>query len=634
MNRLDAKLDGASKDTVKYNIEMLLKLFPEVLVEGRIHFDILRETLGEFLDDSKERYSFTWNGKSNARRIAQTPSTGTLRPCPQESVNWDTTKNLFIEGDNLEVLKLLQKSFHKKVKMIYIDPPYNTGKDFIYPDNFKDSIKNYMELTGQTDDEGKKLSTNPETSGRYHTDWLNMMYPRLKLARNLLREDGVIFISIDDCEVANLRKLCDEIFGEENFVANVIWQKKYTRSNDAKWFSDNHDHILCYARLKDAFRVTPLPRSADQIAAYSNPDHHAKGPWKATPLHAKSGTNSSSFVFSNGVTWQPPTGTYRRFNDESMCRMEEADEIWFGENSSQIPQRKSFLSEVKKGVTPITLWPYTEVGHNHEANNELKALNLKGIFSNPKPTRLLRRMCILSDTDGIDGIVLDFFAGSATCAHAVFDQNVADNGCRRFIVVQLPEICSEKSEAYKRGFDTIADISKERIRRVIKKIEAEQAEKIKENKDNLFESSEEENKLDLGFKVFKLDSSNIKPWDADFDNLDSALLDTVENIKLDRSEEDVLYELLLKFGLDLSVPIEEQMIAGKTVYIIGAGALIVCLAEEITIDVVEGIAPLKKEFEQDFIRVVFKDSGFANDVVKTNAKQILKQAGFKYVRSL
>ena len=610
------EMDGKTMDIVAENIGKLKDLFPEAFTEGKVDFDALKELLGEFVENQDERYSFTWNGKSKARMIAQTPSTGTLRPCLEESEDWENTQNIFIEGDNLEVLKLLQKSYHKKVKMIYIDPPYNTGKDFVYKDNFKDNIKNYKEITGQVDGEGRNLSSNPETSGRYHTDWLNMMYPRLKLARTLLKDAGVIFISIDDGEVANLRKICDEIFGEENFIANIVWQKKYTRSNDAKWFSDNHDHLLCYGKNKIDISFTMLPRNKEQLAAYSNPDNHPKGIWKSTPLHAKSGTNNSSYIFKNATNWAPPRGTYRRFNNESMRQMDEADEIWFGNNSNQTPSRKSFLCDVKGGVTPVTLWPYNEVGHNHEANNELKALHLGGLFNNPKPTRLLKRALIL--TTNKSDIILDFFAGSGTTAHAALQLNAEETGSKRFIMVQLPEPCEAKSEAFKAGYKTIAEISKERIRRAVAKIK-------KENPDYTG---------DLGFKVFKLDSTNIKPWEVDFDLTEKTLEDFITNIKPNRREEDVLYEVLLKYGLDLTLPITEHIIAGQKVFDIGMGALIICLSDTIDLEVVEGIVTLKDKLKPEIMRVVFKDSGFKNDVVKTNAVQDLKQAGIEDVRSL
>jgi adenine-specific DNA-methyltransferase len=622
MHKLTAfDAETQSLDLLSDNIAKLTALFPEILTEGadggrKVDFEALRELLGTAVEDKEERYNFTWHGKAQARRLAQTPSTGTLRPCPAESKDWDSTQNLFLEGDNLEVLKLLQKSYHQRVKMIYIDPPYNTGKDFIYPDNYRDNIANYLDLTGQVEG-GRKLSANPETSGRYHTHWLNMMYPRLKLARNLLRDDGVIFISIDDTEVANLRKLCDEIFGEENFIANIIWEKKYTRANDARWFSDNHDHILCYGKEKNLLVLNQLPRSDEQLSSYKNPDNHSKGNWKATPLHAKSGSNTSPFIFSNGVTWTPPLGTFRRFNDESMRIMDSNDEIWFGKDGQQTPQRKSFLCDIKDGVTPITLWKHTEVGHGHEANNDIKIIELGGLFDNPKPVRLLRQILKLT-TKIDDDIVLDFFAGSGTTAHAVMALNAEDGGNRKFIMVQLPEPTD------KPDYPTIADIGKERIRRAGEKILADHA-----SKDGIAA-------LDVGFKVFKLDSTSIKPWNVGFDDLETSLPLFADSLKDDRTAQDVLYEILLKYGLDLSLPITIHTLAGKTVYSIGMGALIVCLDKAITLDTVEGIAQLKDELqpEDGMMRVVFRDSGFADDVVKVNAVQILKQAGIDDVRSV
>jgi len=612
------QLDGKSLDIVSQNIEKIKELFPEVFSEGKINFAKLQEELGTFAEDEAERYNFTWSGKSEAKRIAQTPSTGTLRPCKEESKDWDTTQNLYIEGDNLEVLKLLQKSYHKQVKMIYIDPPYNTGKDFVYKDNFKDNIKNYLEITGQVDSEGNRLSTNSDTNGRYHSDWLSMMYPRLKLARNLLKDDGVIFISIDDNEVANLRKLCDEIFGEDNFIANIVWEKKYTRANDAKWFSDNHDHILCYGKNKENIKLNQLPRNEEQLTAYKNPDNHEKGKWKATPLHAKSGTNRDSYTFSNGITWTPPVGTFRRFNNESMDRMDKNNEIWFGVNGEQIPQRKSFLSEIKDGVTPITLWKYEEVGHNHEANNDMKKLELGGIFSNPKPVRLLLQTLLLSTKNNTNDLILDFFSGSATTAHAVMKLNSEDGGNRKFIMVQLPEPTDNKE------FPTICEIGKERIRRAGEKIIGSEVLTSPKN-DGLFGGTEVPPPLDIGFKVLKLDSSNIKTWDSNFENLEQNLLDSVENIKSERTPQDLLYEILLKYGLDLTLRVEEKTLHGKKVFIIGYGALIVCLDDEITLEVVEAIAKLKAEYKSEITRVVFKDSSFADAVVKTNALQVLKQ---------
>jgi len=620
--------DGKSLDIKEQNIEKLKELFPEAFSEGEIDFTKLQEELGNFTDDENERYNFTWNGKQNAKRIAQTQSTGTLRPSKEDSKDWDTTQNLYIEGDNLEVLKLLQKSYHKQVKMIYIDPPYNTGKDFVYKDNFRDNIKNYLEVTNQVDKEGNKLSINADTNGRYHSDWLSMMYPRLKLARNLLKDDGVIFISIDDNEVANLRKLCDEIFGEDNFVANVIWEKKYTRANDAKWFSDNHDHILCYAKYKNNFYLNQLPRNENQLSAYKNPDKHPKGIWKSTPLHAKSGTNTDGYTFSNGIVWSPPHGTYRRFNDEAMKKMDENKEIWFGKDGMQIPQRKSFLIDIKDGVTPITIWKYDEVGHNHEANNNVKELGLGGLFSNPKPVKLVKQILKLS-TNKNDDLILDFFSGSATTAHAVMQLNAEDGGERKYICVQIPELTNTKSEAYKAGYKNICEIGKERIRRA--------GEKIKEdNKDKDLSS------LDTGFKVYKLDSSNIKEWCYKCeDDLECLLECQVNNIKEERSDEDLLYEIIIKYGLDLTLPIEEKYIEDKKIFVIDSGELVVCLDDDITITVVEKIAEfIKKQVIYDeekkkrYSRVVFKDGSFKDSVVKTNSFQILKQFNIDEVVSV
>ena len=605
------------------NIQRLLDLFPEASVDGKVNFGVLRELLGDFVDEADEKYTLNWHGKKRARQILLTPSTGTLLPCRDQSVAWESTCNLMMEGDNLEVLKLLQKSYAGKVKLIYIDPPYNTGKDFVYPDDFRDSLGNYLQLTSQVDADGQKLTSNRETSGRFHTNWLNMMYPRLKVARTLLSADGVMLVSIDDGEVANLRHICDELFGEENFVANVVWQKKYTRANDAKWFSDNHDHILVYARHKEELRLAGRARNEEQLKTYANPDDHEKGPWKATPLHAKSGSNAASFTFSNGMEWAPPKGTYRRFNDETMRRMDEGGEIWFGRDGQQVPSRKSFLSEVKDSVTPTTLWLHQEVGHTHEANNDLKTLGMGGIFDNPKPVRLIRYMIDLATQPGEGHIVLDFFAGSGTTAQAVMEANAADGGDRRFICVQLPEPVSPPVELDSVTITNIAELAAERIRRSSRGISAQKVE----------------DEPDLGFRYLKLAPSNIQAWDANPDDLESALLGHAEHIIPGRSQDDVLTELLLKLGLDLCDPVEERVIAGKTVHSVDSGALFACLDDGLTDQVVEdlanGIAAWHQELGADSIaRIVFDDSGFAGDVAKANMVGILYQHGFSDVRSI
>ena len=607
------------------NRERLRDLFPEAFGDSGIDFDVLRQLLGLDTQDGGdcERFELVWHGKRQARQAALTPSAGTLLPCPEESTDWDTTKNLLIEGDNLEVLKLLQKTFAGKVRLIFIDPPYNTGKDYIYKDDFKDGISRYLKITGQSDEDGHKLTSNPERSGRFHANWLNMMYPRLKLARTFLCEDGAIFISIDDGEVANLRHICDEIFGEENFVANVVWQKKYTRANDAKWFSDNHDHILTYAKRKDALQLNGQTRNEEQLRSYSNPDNHPKGAWKATPLHAKSGKNTKGFKFENGVTWEPPNGTYRRFNDESMRRMDEAGEIWFGVKGNQVPQRKTFLSEAKEGVTPTTLWPHKEAGHNHEANNDLKALGLGGMFDNPKPVRLIRKMLDLATQADAGHIVMDFFAGSGTTAHAVIDQNASDGGNRRFICIQMPEPIHPIRQVGDKSVSSIVGILAERIRRAGKAVAERQTA----------------DPGDYGFRYLQLATSNVRAWVPDANDLEASLIENVEHLVPDRSELDVLTELLLNLGQDPCDPVEKRHIAGKGVYLVGAGSLIVCLEASLTGELVEklgaGIIAMRDVMPQaNPITVIFRDSGFEDDVAKTNMAAILTQNGIQEVRSL
>ena len=624
------KIDGKSKDILKGNIEKLKQIFPEIITEGNIDFDKLKSTLGDYADDSEERYNFTWNGKAKAKRLAQTPSTGTLRLCKEESVNWDTTENLFIEGDNLEVLKLLQKTYHKKIKMIYIDPPYNTGKDFIYKDNFKDNIKNYLELTGQVDGEGKKLSANSETSGRYHTDWLNMMYPRLKLARNLLRDNGVIFISIDDSEVDNLKKICNEIFGEENFVANFLWKKKSTTSNvEGTQVSPLCDYTLCYRKTALAGvkqRVKPKEER-------SYPESDEEGSYRLTVIEKKdSGAYKRDSMKYEIIGHFPRQGKRWQIGKDTAKILEQKNRFIYQDGKVKL-KIYDFEDNDTFSAQPNILDSHGTTDSAAKDVND-KLFGISELFDNPKPIELLQHLINLSMNE--DDVVLDFFAGSSSTAHAVFNLNKTGGGNYKFIMVQLPEPCNKTSEAFKGGYKTIADIGKERIRRVIKKIESEQKEDKKKSENTLFEEGRQtENKLlDLGFKVFKLDSSNIKAWDSDFDSLEKSLLDSVDNIKKDRSAEDVLHEILLKYGLDLTLPIEERKICKKTVYSIGLGALIVCLDKDISLDVVEGIAKLKEELNPEVARVVFSDAGFKDDVVKTNTIQILKQHGIEDVKSI
>ncbi|MCG8485054.1 MAG: site-specific DNA-methyltransferase, partial [Clostridia bacterium] len=460
------KFKVSSKDLIAENVEKLKLLFPETVCDGKIDFEVLKSILGEYVDSNSEKYSFTWNGKSNAAKIAQTPSTGTLLPVKEKSSNWNKSNNIFIEGDNLEVLKLLQKSYNNKIKMIYIDPPYNTGKDFIYKDTYSDSLKSYLELTRQIDDEGNKISTNSEAGGRYHTNWLNMMYPRLRLARNLLRDDGVIFVSIDDNEVHNLRKLCDLVFGENNYVQEIIWEKKFAPQNDAKYFSLNHEHILCYAKSKEQFRRNLLPMTDEQIARYKNIDNDPRGPWQSDNLVVTTYNVKYDYKITkpNGETVSPPNGRCWRVSKEKFNELLTDNRIWFGSDGNGVPRLKRFLFEVQQGRVPISIFPYSEVGHTQEASKDLKELfDGKKVFDFSKPTRLVERLLRLS-TDK-DSLVLDFFAGSSTTAHAILKLNAEDGGTRRFIMVQLPEMIDEKNEAYKLGYKSICDISIDRIKR-------------------------------------------------------------------------------------------------------------------------------------------------------------------------
>ena len=611
--------DGSSPDLVADTVEKLKAIVPEAFADGHLDLDALKQTLGEYVDDREERYSFTWHGKSRARQIAQIPSTGTLLPCPEESVDWDTTKNIFIEGDNLEVLKLLQKSYHRKVKMIYIDPPYNTGKEFIYPDKWQDNLDTYLRYTGQIDDEGFKLSANAETSGRYHTNWLNMMYPRLKLARNLLADDGVIVVSIDDNEIHNLRHLLDELFGPENFLTAIVWQKAYVANMTAKHVSATHDYLLVYARNEALAKVGRMPRTKEQIAAFKNPDSDPRGPWKAENLSAGKFYSAGQFSIRtpSGDEVSPPPGRYWRCNEATYEQWLAEGRITFGSSGTGRPMLKKYLSEVRDGLTPETWWPHKLFGSNKQATTELKLL-FDGVqtFDTPKPVLLMTWLLRLFAPDG--GLVLDFFGGSGSLAAASLRLGAESEASWPFLIVQLPEPTGLDSH------ETVSDMAIDRLKREISALETSR----------LGELPTAEGATDFGIKVFRLAASNIKPWDAEFDSMENDLLEAVDNIKSDRSEDDVLCELLLKYGLDLAIPSEARDIDGRKVTVIGAGALIVCLADDITPEVVTGIAALKDELKPEVMRVVFKDSGFADDVAKTNAAQILKQAGIDDVKSL
>lgn len=606
------KMDGLSMNIEQTNLDKLRSVFPECVSEGKLDIDKLLSLCGEYIDNDFEKYKFEWKGKANCLRLAQKRSTGTLRPCPEESVDWDTTQNLYIEGDNLEVLKLLQTAYYRKVKMIYIDPPYNTGNDFVYADDFADPMARYKEVTQQT------TKSNPETMGRYHTNWLNMMYPRLRLAANLLRDDGVIFISIDDNEVANLRKVCDEVFGEENFVASVIWEKKYSPANDAKWLSDNHDYILIYAKQKEIWRPKLLPRSDEQNSRYTNRDNDPRGVWKAADMTVKSYSAAYDYPITtpSGRVVTPSEGRCWNTSKENFEKLVEDNRIWFGENGDNMPAVKKFLTEVKDGMVPLTIWKYSEVGHNQEGRQELKKLfDDKGYFDGPKPTRLLNRILKISNLES-DSIILDFFSGSATTAHAVMQLNAEDSGNRRFILVQLPELCDEKSEAYKAGYKNICEIGKERIRRAGKKILEEHAQVT---------MAEDKQPLDVGFRVFKLDTSNLKTWDAtpiedeQLDLLYQRMNTMIHRVKPERTDMDMIYEIMLKLGVPLTYSVTPFSINNKTVYGVGDDCLLlVCLAENVQPEDVEQMT------EYAPAKIIISRDSFADDTAMANAYYILR----------
>ncbi|WP_053970239.1 site-specific DNA-methyltransferase [Mangrovimonas sp. ST2L15] len=612
------KLDLQSPDLVNENIEKLAALFPNCVTEGAegkaIDFDLLKQELNhDIVEGPKERYRLEWPGKKESIVTANLPTTKTLRPVREDSVNFDTTENLYIEGDNLEVLKILQESYLGKIKMIYIDPPYNTGKDFVYKDNFTQDSAEYKEESGQVDEYGARLVQNPETAGRYHSLWLTMMYPRLKLARNLLSDTGLIFISIDDGEQANLKKLCDEIYGAECFIANIMWQKK--TSPDARMnISPAHDHILVYAKRIDGGELNFLPLDERRRKSFTNPDKDPRGDWASVDLTGQTGRAPKSQFYSittpSGEKMPPPEGRCWAMAESTFKDLVADNRIWFGKDGGNRPRLKKFLSEAK-GIRPWTWWDNKSVGHNQEGSQEVKDLfDGKSIFDNPKPVRLLQRIVQLTTNENSDEIILDFFSGSASLAHAVFAQSATDKINRKFIMIQLPESLQEgstdfkaNSTALKEGYKLISDIGKERIRRAATKIKEETGADI-----------------DYGFKVYKVDSSNMqdvyyKPQDYNQGQLEAF----ADNIKPDRSSEDLLTQILLDWGLPLTAKTETLTIQGKEVFKIAENSLMACFANGVD----EALA--KELAQHQPLRVVFKDSGFKDDTAKENVKQLLKQ---------
>ncbi len=613
MIETDTRLDGASYDITAEKRRELLELFPEARGEGEtIDFERLRRSLGNAVETGKERYGLTWPGKADCYKTIQTPSMATLRPAPEKSVNFHSTENLIIEGDNLEVLKLLQKSYLGKIKMIYIDPPYNTGNDFIYPDDYSESLRTYLQYTGQLDADGRKFGTNSDMSGRFHSRWLNMMYPRLYLARNLLRDDGVMFVTVDNEEQDNLKKLCNEVFGEENYITNVVWQKKVSPANDSQWFSSDHDYVIIYARNKQVWRPFKLARNEEQLQYYKNPDDDSRGSWNsATYTCNKSRTQRPNLYyaitnpFTGEKVWPKETAVWKYLESVTERYNSEGRLYWGADHQARFPRLKLFLSEMEN-VVPRSIWNYEEVGHTQEATSELQAVMGPGIFDSPKPTRLVTRMLELATERG--DLVLDFFAGSGTTAHSVLELNARDRGNRKFILVQLPERTGRSD------YPTIADIAEGRVRRVIAKLD--------ENADGKLDLNAA-SKEDRGFRVFKLSESNVKEWDTsvrqDVSALEEQLRLNVDHLRQDRSDLDILFEIVLKSGFPLSVKVGEETIEGKRVYSIADGAFLICLERGLTLELLRAIAA------RDPQRVTFLDEGFAgNDQLKTNAVQTFK----------
>ncbi|MBR2368835.1 MAG: site-specific DNA-methyltransferase [Paludibacteraceae bacterium] len=613
------KLKMQSHDKVGDNVSKIAQLFPNCVTEildkdGKpqlaIDFEKLQAELSnDIIAEGEERYQFTWPDKRAASRLANTPTNMTLRPCREESVDFDNTQNLYIEGDNLDVLKVLRETYLGKVKMIYIDPPYNTGNDFVYNDEYSISNEEFGIRNGFVDEDGNQTTDpmvkNTESNGRFHTDWLNMIYPRLKVARDLLTDDGVIFISIDENEVENLKKVGNEVFGATNFVGTVIWERAFAPKNDAKYFSDSHDYIVVYAKSLTQFVIGKLPRTEEANARYKNPDNDPRGPWTPDNLTVKtySANNDYPITTPGGRIVNPAHGSCWRVSKTRFEELVADNRVYFGDEGNNVPRLKRFLNELQDGMTPTTIWKFQDVGHNQEGRQELKKLfDDKGYFDGPKPLRLLSRILQIANLNK-DSIVLDFFSGSATTAHAVMKLNAEDGGNRKFIMVQLPEKTDEKSEAYKAGYENICEIGKERIRRAGKKVKEEAGEKA--------------DKLDIGFRVLKLDSSNMEdvyytPSGFEIDNLFS------ENIKEDRSSDDLLFQVMLNYGIELSAKIEPQQINGKTVHFVDDNFLIACFDKDVNESTITEIAKLKP------IYFVMRDASASSDNVIDNFEQIFK----------
>ena len=603
-------------DGVEGNVERIAALFPNCVTEVRdeqgnlrhaVDFDKLKVELGEVVEGNEERYQFTWPGKRDAIRLANSPIAATLRPVREDSVDFDNTQNLYIEGDNLDVLKLLRETYLGKVKMIYIDPPYNTGNDFVYEDDFSQAAGEYLANSGQYDDQGNRLVANTESNGRFHTDWLNMIYPRLKVARDLLTEDGVIFISIDDNEVENLRKICDEIWGHNNFLAQIVWERAYSPINLMKHFSPSHDYVLVYAKNPELAFCNGIPRSKEANDRYSNPDDDPRGVWKPSDLSVGPAVESNIYPITtpSGRIVEPPAGRSWSLSRNAFRERLQDNRIWFGPNGDSVPSMKRFLSELRKsGITPMTIWKYEEVGHSQEATQSLaKLFDGKKYFDYPKPVGLIKRIIALYSQQ--DSIILDFFSGSATTAQSIFELNIDDTGSRKFILVQLPEKTAEGSPANRDGYKSICDIAKERIRRAGKKIKADAGLMGQD--------------LDIGFRVLRLDSSNMEDVYYTPEQFDPNVIQgLMDNVKPDRSEEDLLFQVMLELDIPLSASIQHEQIAGKHVFNVADGHLIATFDRDINETTVTEIA---KQHPNYF---VMRDASAANDNVLDNFEQIFR----------
>lgn len=644
-----------SIDMTEENNKKIAALFPNCVTEAKdengqlkhvVNFELLKQMLSPEVVDGAEHYEFTWVGKKAAIVEANKPIRKTLRPCPEESKNWDTTENLYIEGDNLEVLKLLQENYLGKVKMIYIDPPYNTGNDFVYRDNFTRSQEEENAQMGLFDEDDNHLFKNTDTNGRFHSDWCSMIYSRLMLARNLLSDDGAIFVSIDDNEQGNLKKCCDEVFGGQNFVAQLVWERAFSPKNDARFISNSHDYVLMYARDITQFVIGRLPRTEEANARYSNPDNDPRGVWMSSDISVKTYNAECDYPITapSGRVIEPPAGRCWRLSQKAFLERLQDNRIWFGPDGNGVPRIKRFLTDLKhEGMAPTSIMFFKDVGHSQEGAQEVSKLLDGGFFSGPKPQRLMQRLLTLANLKN-DSVVLDFFSGSASTAHAVMQLNAEDGGHRKFIMVQLPEKCDEKSEAFKAGYRNICEIGKERIRRAGEKIVAELTAKRSttdntdaaqvptqigtDGKENPCSSVSREAGIsaisgktlpDIGFRVLKVADSNMKDvYYAAGDYTQDLLTQTESNIKEDRTDLDLLFGCVLDWGLPLSLPYKSEKIDGCTVHTYNDGDLIACFDANIPESVIKEIAKRKP------LRAVFRDSGFASSPEKINVFEIFK----------